>query len=213
METRNKNRLIIGLIAIVLLMSVAYAAFATQLQISSTSQITTRWDIHFDSANYVKSTDVTPAKTFAGGDMPDGDITYEQGNSPITATVHADLNQPGDSVIFRLRIINAGTLQATASTPTLSQSGSDFTINGLTALSSSKHIKFTVSAPQTDPLAPNGGTTIMTVKAEFLDYTAEVTDGNDNVIVEESYNSTGNMEAEQSAELTISLNYSQYVSG
>ena len=53
----------------------------------------------------------------------------------------------------------------------------------------------------------------MTVKAEFLDYTAEVTDGNDNVIVEESYNSTGNMEAEQSAELTISLNYSQYVSG
>ena len=165
MTPQNKNILIGGLIAIVLVMAVGYAAFATQLQITGTAQITSSWDVHFDKTAQVAG-DVLPAKTFSGGSMPTGTITYGAADKPLNATVEANLKQPGDSVTFTLRIINGGSLSATAGTPTLT--GTGFDINGLTATKG--HIKFTVTAPATNPLPPTtGNTTTMTVKATFID--------------------------------------------
>ena len=193
MNAQNKNILIGGLLAIILVMAVGYAAFATQLNITGTASITSNWDVHFNKTAQV-SGDVVAAKTFSGGSLPTGTITYGNGDKPLTATVHADLNQPGDNVTFTLRIINAGSLSATAGTPTLS--GTGFTINGLTATKG--HIKFDVTAPVTNPLAASG-TTTMTVKATFIDTGGE-TNGS---------GTTGNMVAENSGDLTIAINYTQ----
>ncbi|MBR2832929.1 MAG: hypothetical protein IKE75_00560 [Bacilli bacterium] len=197
MNSQNKNILIGGLLAIVLVMAVGYAAFATQLNITGTASITSNWDVHFNKTAQV-SGDVAPAKTFSSGALPSGTITYGSGDKPLTATVHADLNQPGDSVTFTLRIINAGTINATASTPTLT--GTGFTISGLTATKG--HIRFDVTAPVGKPsgtLLNAGQATTMTVKATFIDTGGE-TDGS---------GTTGNMSTESSGTLTISLNYTQ----
>ena len=223
MNAQNKNILIGGLLAIVLVMAVGYAAFATQLNITGTASITSNWDVHFDSASQV-SGDVVAAKTFSGGSLPTGTLTYGSGAAPLTATVHADLNQPGDSVTFTLRIINAGSLNATAATPTLS--GSGFDINGLVATKG--HIKFTVTAPATNPLPhTSGNTTTMTVKAEFIDTNAATeascTDytGAEEPTTEQACEAadgtwhpaqaatTGNMTSESSGDLTIAINYTQ----
>ena len=195
MNSQNKNILIGGLLAIVLVMAVGYAAFATQLNITGTASITSNWDVHFNKAAQVAG-DVVAAKTFSGGSLPTGTITYGNGDAPLTATVSANLNQPGDSVTFTLRIINAGSLSATAAAPTLS--GTGFTINGLVATKG--HIKFEVTAPATNPLPPTtGNTTTMTVKATFIDTGGET----------DSSGTTGNMVAESSGDLTIAINYTQ----
>ena len=231
MNSQNKNILIGGLLAIVLVMAVGYAAFATQLNITGTASISSNWDVHFDKAACTGYTDqagcaanVAAAKTFAGGSLPTGTLFYGSGNAPLTATVHADLNQPGDSVTFTLDIINAGSLNATAAAPTLS--GTGFTINGLTATKG--NIKFTVTAPATNPLPhTTGNTTTMTVKAEFIDTHEAVEahcedyDGQTAPATEEACTTangtwvpaqaatTGNTQAQNSGELTIALNYTQ----
>ncbi len=210
METRQKNILIAGLLAIVLVMAVGYAAFATQLQITGSAQITSNWDVHFDKAAQVNA-DIAPS-TPAVGIAPSGTLTYGNGDKPLTAQLHADLNQPGDYIIFTLRIINGGTLSAVAAAPTLS--GNDFTINGLTATQG--HVKFTVTAPSTSTLAP-GGTTTMTVRADFVDTVAASCSDGISTTQEACTNnngtwtpaSTGNMEMEETGTLNITINYSQ----
>jgi len=221
MEARNKNILIGGLLAIVLVMAVGYAAFATNLQINGTAEITSSWDVHFNSSAQV-SGDVDPTKTFSGGQLPTGTLTYASGDAPLSATVSASLNQPGDQVVFTLRIINAGTLPAIAATPTLS--GASFTIDGMVATQG--HIKFTVAGPSTStPLAANNGTTTMTVTAEFIDTneavaahcdgaagaTEEACEDAGGTWVPATEGTTGNMTGETSGDLTITLNYTQYV--
>ena len=217
MNAQNKNILIGGLLAIVLVMSVGYAAFATQLNINGTATITSTWDVHFNSAAQVAG-DVTPAKTFAGGSLPSGTLTYASGDKPLSATIHADLNQPGDTVTFTLRIINAGSLNATAATPTLS--GTGLTINGLVA--TKNNIKFTVTTPSPNPLPhTTGNTATMTVVAEFIDTVAAhctgYTGGSAPTTPGDCTTAggtwvpatTGNMTGYSSGDLTISINYTQ----
>ena len=49
MESKNKNILIASLLAVVLVMAVGYAAFVQQLTISGTAEITSTWNVHFDT--------------------------------------------------------------------------------------------------------------------------------------------------------------------
>ena len=216
MEARNKNILIGGLLAIVLVMAVGYAAFATQLQINGTAEITSRWDVHFDKSAYVEQTDVVATKTFAGGSLPTGTLTYGAGDAPLTADIDANLNQPGDKVVFTLRIINAGTLSATAATPTLS--GAGFTIDNLTAVSTGGHVKYTVTAPSPTVLPPTSGNlATMTVTAEFIDTVAGSCSDNsyqtkaacEAAEAAWTEGTTGNMNAENPGALTITINYTQ----
>ena len=50
-ERQKKNMLLGGLLAIVVLMGIAYAAFATSLNITGTASVTSNWCIGFDSRN------------------------------------------------------------------------------------------------------------------------------------------------------------------
>ena len=64
---KNKNILIGGLLAIVLIMAVGYAAFATQLTVNGTAEITSKWDVHFKEDNTAMT-----ATTTGVGDKPAG---------------------------------------------------------------------------------------------------------------------------------------------
>ena len=152
---KNKNILIGGLLAIVLIMAVGYAAFATQLQINGEAKITSTWDVHFKENNkaYVASTTGTGSEPGA---------TMER-TSATLYTITADLKQPGDKVVYTFTVENAGNLAASLTDLKLSSEG-----NGI--------IKFTLDKPSSSTLAANGGTQTFTLTAEYTNTSATLTD-------------------------------------
>ena len=112
-KVKQKNLLIGGLLAIVLIMAIGYAAFATQLNINGTANITSNWCIGFDSTNTSTYT-ATPGIT--GGDTPTGSIAFSgdscNTNYKPTASLNASFKQPGDKVEYTLTIANKGSLNA-----------------------------------------------------------------------------------------------------
>lgn len=183
MEAKHKKSLIVALLAVVLVMSVGYAAFAQQLNITGDATITSRWDVHFQEGAATYQTNSIM------GTNPTGDVTVAGGG--LTATFTAKLISPGDTITYTIPIENTGTINAKLSTITLNGSDLDIPSNGLTATSKDGNIRYTVTSPGEDVLAPNN-TAQLKIVAEFVNKTA----GNDN-----AYNST--------ASLTVTLTYVQ----
>ena len=100
MSQKNKNILIGGLLAIVLVMAVGYAAFATQLNISGSANVTSTWDVHIKSI-----TAGTPVGTAVSK-------SATVGESKLTANFETDLVAPGDSLTYTVTVENGGTLDA-----------------------------------------------------------------------------------------------------
>lgn len=120
-KSNKKNLLIGGLLAIVVVMGIAYAAFASNLNITGSSNITSTWDIEIIS--------VTPDKT-AGGTSPNytvaGDISHSIGTDNLSAELQAALISPGDSVTYTIEVQNKGSLDAVLSTLTKTDSDNDY---------------------------------------------------------------------------------------
>ncbi|MCI9110381.1 MAG: hypothetical protein HFH47_01045 [Bacilli bacterium] len=100
MEAKNKNALIGGLLAIVFVMAVGYAAFATQLNINGTANITSSWDVHIESI-----TPGTPVGSAANKSATVGD-------DKLSATFETDLSAPGDALTYSIVVKNDGSLPA-----------------------------------------------------------------------------------------------------
>ena len=162
MNTQNKNVLIGGLLAIVFVMAVGYAAFATQLNINGTANITSTWKVNFDSSKKTGAgvVDVTSD----GSETPIGSISYA--DSDQTANLTANLKQPGDQVKFTLTIQNTGTLAATLTTPTMSSEDEDMECAGSTCTKG--NIQFTMGSLSTTSLPAESGTATITVTASFI---------------------------------------------
>ena len=161
MNKTNKNLIIGMLLAIVVVMGVAYAAFSTTLTISSTANVSSSWNVAFDTTKTSGTGVVSTAGSATGG-------TISYSNNGQTATISATgLTKPGDSATYTLTIKNTGSIKAALGTPVLT--GTSCTVSGLTCTSTSGHIKFTVTSPASSTLAASTGTTTMTVKAEFPD--------------------------------------------
>lgn len=103
MEQKSKNILIGGLIAIVLVMAVGYAAFATQLNIGGTASVTSSWDVHIKSI-----APGTPVGTAVNK-------SASVGGSKLTATFETDLATPGDALTYTVEVENSGSLDAVLS--------------------------------------------------------------------------------------------------
>ena len=158
MNRKNKSTLIAGLLAAIVLMAVGYAAFSTTLTISSTANVSSSWNVAFDTTKTSGTGVVTTAGSATGG-------TISYSNNGQTATIsETGLTKPGDSATYTLTIKNTGSIKAALGTPVLT--GTSCEVSGLTCSSSSGHIKFTVSSPASSTLAA-GASTTMTVKAEF----------------------------------------------
>ena len=119
---RQKNIIIGGLLAIVLVMAVGYAAFATNLNVTGTSSIDTSWDV-----------EITGIELFASRGATDnaGSPTYNNSNG-LTATFNTNLTSPGDYATYKIEVTNRGSLNAVLSSitgPTNSNSDIIFYLN------------------------------------------------------------------------------------
>ena len=99
-NSTQRNYIIIGLCAILVIMGVGYAAFSSQLKITGTSNIDSTWS--------VKITSITPT-----------DIIGEAKDKPeitdytdTTATFGTSLKLPNDSITYNIVIENQGSLDA-----------------------------------------------------------------------------------------------------
>ena len=102
----QRNYIIMGLCAILVIMGVGYAAFQSQLKISGTSSV---------SSNFaVKITDITVSSQNGGAaDKPE--VTT---HTDTTATFGVTLQSPGDSITYDIRIENRGSIDAVLKTIT-----------------------------------------------------------------------------------------------
>ena len=105
MSHLNKNFLIGGLIAIIVIMGVGYAAFATQLNINGTAEITSKWDVHIKDIQLASANGTTGTASNVAEKM-----TVKEGK--LDATFEATLLSPGDSVTYDVTVENKGTLNA-----------------------------------------------------------------------------------------------------
>jgi len=124
----NKNLIIGGLIAIVCIMAVGYAAFNTVLTINASSSIDSRWDVKYDTSasattNYVVTNGVggtTMPNTSVSGSNTDAVISF---NDDMTARLTAHLYQPGDKMVFTLTVRNEGNIPANLSKSSITPNG------------------------------------------------------------------------------------------
>ena len=145
----DKNNFIIaGLLTIILLMVVVYAAFATQLNIKGNALISSTWN--------VQVTDIA-VKEKIGSAEDDEKVTSYNNENGLTAIFKADLSTPGDSITYDVTIKNLGTLDAILEKITTStQTESDV-------------ITFDVSGIKKDDILKSQETTHLFVKITFKD--------------------------------------------
>ena len=96
---QKKNLIIGGLMAVVLVMVVGYAAFASSLKISGTSNISTSWNISItdvSTSNKVGSASVSGTPEYGG----------------LSASFSTNLVLPGDSITYDIKVENKGNLNA-----------------------------------------------------------------------------------------------------
>ncbi len=100
-KDRKKRNLIIGsLLAILVVMTVGYAAFSTQLKITGNASITSNWDVQITGIS-----NGTPTGSAENAINPTYDI--------LTANMEVNLYSPGDSMTYEITIQNKGTIDAT----------------------------------------------------------------------------------------------------
>ena len=98
-EKRKKQHMIImGLIGVIFGMTIGYSALNSLLNINGTSEITSDWDIHFES---IEEGTMVGATTI--------EATTDKGT---TATFNVDLEKPGSSATYTVTVKNDGQIDA-----------------------------------------------------------------------------------------------------
>jgi len=94
---KKKNMIIGGLVALIFVMSVGYAAFATNLNISGTAN-TSSW--------IIKITNIREKTHTGGADTENTSFT------DLSASFSSTLTQPGDSITYEVTVENQGNIDA-----------------------------------------------------------------------------------------------------
>lgn len=123
MQSKTKNILIAVLVVGLVSMTVAYAAFSTQLTISSSAKVNnTKWEVKI--ANWVQAS----VNNLNGGTS---DATVKASPSVTDASItgiEVTFKKPGDAVRFTFNIVNNGDIAAKLNTAT----GMSETVSGVT---------------------------------------------------------------------------------
>ena len=118
---KSKKIIMITMCCLICVMAIGYAAFATNLTINGTANITSTWKVLFTKIEEVsKTSGVTIIK------VPTAEGT--------NATFNVDLKSPGDKIAYKITVANQGTLDAIINDITASETGSDaikFEITGI----------------------------------------------------------------------------------
>ena len=113
MEDIRKSSVILVLLAVVLIMAIGYAAFAQQLTINGSAEITSKWDVHIE--------DIAVASELLDGK----NVSATVGENNLSATFSAELVSPGSGVTYNVTVRNSGTLDAKLDSITFTSSNND----------------------------------------------------------------------------------------
>ena len=98
-NSTQRNYLIIGLCAILVIMGVGYAAFSSQLKITGTSNIDSTWDVQ-----------ITDIQSSVVVGTPTNQI--EPTHDKLSATFHTKLYKPNDTMKYDITVSNLGSVDA-----------------------------------------------------------------------------------------------------
>lgn len=147
-KNREKRTLvIICLTAVLVCMTIGYAAFQTQLNITGTSTIASKWDVQITGIS-----SGTPTGT--------GENAVAPSYTGTTANMEANLYAPGDAMTYDITIKNNGTIDAVLS-------------DIIKSNSNNPAILFETSGVSEGDVLKAGETALMTVKISYADVTSQ----------------------------------------
>ena len=118
----KRNYIIMGLCAILLVMTIGYSAFSSKLDIKGSSMVTSKWDIEI--------TDLQVKNTL--GEAEDVSHSFDT----LTANMEADFYSPGDEITYEVTVSNLGTLDAVLDNIKINMDSQDiiqFKVDGITS--------------------------------------------------------------------------------
>ncbi len=166
---RNRRVVIVCLLIIISLFSVGYAALAESLSVASSSRIDANWDIEISD---ITSQDITGSAT---------NMFEPKVLSSTSASFGVNLVKPSDSITYRIKIKNNGTMNAYLSGITISENNTDL---------ESSVIKYSISGVSI-------GKTELSAGSENTIYLKVYYDDNKNVLTSEKQNYVVNFIYEQ----------------
>ena len=118
----KRNYIIMGLCAILLVMTIGYSAFSSKLDIKGSSMVTSKWDIEITGLQ-VKN---------ILGKAEDVSHSFDT----LTANMEADFYSPGDEITYEVTVSNLGTLDAVLDNIKINMDSQDiiqFKVDGITS--------------------------------------------------------------------------------
>ena len=171
----SKNMVIGMLCAVVCVMAVAYAAFSTTLNVTTTATVASNWCVKVQSAE-CEATPVT------GGAADSATATANTTANALGATFTMKFTQPGDTATCTVKYENCGSLNAAITHKAYSvngESASELTANlGVaTYTTAADGIEFTISGLEAGTLSAKtgesaAGTTTITIVGKYLNVEA-----------------------------------------
>ena len=166
-NSMQRNYLIVGLCAILVIMGVGYAAFSSQLKITGTSNIDSTWS--------VKITSITPTDIIGEAKDKPEVTTY----TDTTATFGTSLKLPNDSITYNIVIENQGSLDAKLDTISKTDTNNSA-------------ISFVTSGVEEGDLLKAGEKVTMKVKVTYTPGDSQPTNLESNLKVELEYSQAPN---------------------
>ena len=174
---KSKKIIMITMCCLICVMAIGYAAFATNLTINGTANITSTWKVLFTKIEEVSKTSgvtITKAPTAEG----------------TNATFNVDLKSPGDKIIYKITVANQGTLDAIISDITASETGSDaikFEITGIKkgdklAKAKTSTFNVTISYDSNVTTQPKTTNNTLTININYVQDLGQAIEGSDVVI-------------------------------
>lgn len=164
-EDRRNRGIVIGVLcAVILFMSIGFAAISTRLTLTGTATVGSTWNVEI--------TDITKtdASTAGATDAVAPDYTA------TTATFNVELAQPGDKAVYEVTVTNKGTIEASLTDIASSLDSSKDAKDALT---------LTVSGVEKGATLAAGATHVFTMTAQYKDTAVNdlaPTDGDKEVI-------------------------------
>ena len=168
---RSKNLIVCILCSFVILMAIGYAAFAANLKINGTANITSNWDVHIVSINVTNIIEDAMDLPYDETLNPDGTKADK-----LSATFKSELVSPGDAITYSVVVTNGGTIDAKLNridvvkdnNPAILYSINGISENDILAVSDSKTLTITVSYDNNITSQPSILSSRLTLTLDFV---------------------------------------------
>ena len=122
-KDRRKRKMILGgLLCLLLIMTVGYSAFSSQLDIKGSSMVTSKWDIEITDLQLKQEV----------GEAENVSYNFDA----LTANMEANFYMPGDEITYEVTVSNLGTIDAVLDSIKINMASQDviqFKVDGITS--------------------------------------------------------------------------------